>query len=54
MVTIPVLFDRITVEQLRSAFAEPIRWVGCSVPQLLDRTAQVGIVVMLDQGDREQ
>jgi hypothetical protein len=49
VVTDPALFARATVEQLKIALAHPGRWVGWSVPQLLDRLAQVGIVVKLEQ-----
>jgi hypothetical protein len=48
----PALFVRATLEQLRVALACPERWVGWSVPQLIDRLAQVGVVVMLDEESR--
>lgn len=48
VVTDPNLFARTTLEQLRLALAKPKRWVGWSVPQLLDRLAQVGVIVALD------
>jgi hypothetical protein len=48
VVTDPALFARTTLEQLRLALAKPTRWVGWSVPQLLDRLAQVGVIVALD------
>ena len=54
VVTDPALFARTTVEQLRIALAEPRRWVGWSVPQLIDRLAQVGVVVMLEEGGKER
>jgi hypothetical protein len=41
------LFARRTIEQLRIALAQPKRWVGWTVPQLMDRLAQVGVVVAL-------
>jgi hypothetical protein len=44
----PALFARTTLEQLRTALAQPGRWVGWSVPQLIDRLAQVGVSVALD------
>ena len=42
------LFAKSTLEQLRIALAQPKRWVGWSVPQLVDRLAQVGVVVTLE------
>jgi hypothetical protein len=50
----PGLFARMTLEQLGIALAHPKRWVGWSVPQLIDRLAQVGVVVMLEEGSRAQ
>jgi hypothetical protein len=44
----PVLFARTTLEQLGIALAHPERWVGWSVPQLIDRLAQVGVLVTLE------
>jgi len=49
----PALFARTTVEQLKIALAEPTRWVGWSIPQLIDRLAQVGVIVMLDERSRQ-
>ena len=43
------LFAHTTLEQLRIALAEPRRWVGWSVPQLIDRLAQVGVRVTVDR-----
>lgn len=43
----PPLFARTTLTQLTTALANPERWVGWSVPQLIDRLAQVGIFVKL-------
>ena len=40
VVTDSALFARSTLEQLRVAMAEPRRWVGWTVPQLIDRLAQ--------------
>jgi len=48
VVTDPALFARTTLEQLQTALAQPKRWVGWSVPQLIDRLAQVGVVVALE------
>ena len=42
------LFARTTLEQLRIAIEKPTRWVGWTVPQLVDRLAQVGVVVALE------
>lgn len=42
------LFARTTLEQLRIALANPRRWVGWSVQQLIDRLAQVGVTVALE------
>jgi len=47
-VTNTALFARTTLEQLRAALANPHRWVGWSIPQLIDRLAQVGVSVALD------
>lgn len=43
----PAQFATSTLEQLRVALGEPKRWVGWSVPQLIDRLSQVGVVVVL-------
>ena len=50
--TDPALFARSTLEQLRIALAQPKRWAGWSVPQLIDRLAQVGVRVALEQQTR--
>jgi hypothetical protein len=47
VVTDPILFARTTLEQLGTSLTQPKRWVGWSTPQLLDRLAQVGVVVAL-------
>ncbi len=39
------LFAKSTLEQLRIALTQPKRWVGWSIPQLIDRLAQVGVRV---------
>jgi hypothetical protein len=49
VVTDSGLFARTTFEQLGVALANPRRWVGWSVPQLLDRLAQVGVMVTLGE-----
>jgi hypothetical protein len=54
VVTGPALFACTTLEQLRIALAHPRRWVGWSVPQLIDRLAQVGAVVALEETSRAQ
>ena len=48
VVTDPALFARSTLRQLGVALVEPKRWVGWSVPQLIDRLAQVGVTVTLE------
>jgi hypothetical protein len=48
VVTDSALFARSTLEQLRKALAQPTRWVGWSIPQLIDRLAQVGVTVALE------
>jgi hypothetical protein len=53
VVTDPPLFARTTLEQLRKALAHPRRWVGWGAPQLIDRLAQVGVVVALEPKDEE-
>src|SRR5437660_384400 len=50
VVTDCVLFARTTVEQLRTALDQPKRWVGWSVAQLIDRLAQVGVIVAVEPG----
>lgn len=47
----PSLFVRTTLAQLGIALAEPTRWVGWTMPQLIDRLAQVGVVVEVPQGN---
>jgi hypothetical protein len=51
VVTDPALFASTTLEQLRTALANPRRCVGWSVPQLIDRLAQVGVTVALDESE---
>jgi len=48
------LFARTTLEQLRIALAEPRRWVGWSVAQLIDRLAQVGVRIMVDANPNKE
>jgi hypothetical protein len=43
-----LLFARSTLEQLRVALENPKRWVGWTIPQLIDRLAQVGVTVALE------
>lgn len=45
----PALFARTTLEQLRIALTEQKRWVGWTIPQLVDRLHQVGVDVALEQ-----
>jgi hypothetical protein len=44
----PALFARTTLAQLGTALSNPGRWVGWSVPQLIDRLAQVGVIVAIE------
>lgn len=53
VVTDPVLFTRTTLEQLRTALAQPNRWVGWSTAQLIDRLAQVGVIVVIEPPTEE-
>jgi len=41
----PKLFAKTSLVQLGTAMANPAFWVGWSVPQLIDRLLQVGVVV---------
>ena len=50
IVTDTALFANTTVAQLGEALANPRRWVGWSVPQLIDRLGQVGVIVALERG----
>ena len=52
VVTDPALFARTTLEQLRTALEQRKRWVGWSIPQLIDRLAQVGVTVVLEAGEK--
>ena len=47
VVSDPAKFAGKTLEQLGHSLKNPRRWVGWSVPQLIDRLAQVGVVVVL-------
>ncbi len=44
----PALFARTTLEQLGLALANPKRWMGWTVSQLIERLAQVGVSVALE------
>jgi hypothetical protein len=48
VVTDTTLFARRTLEQLRIAMVEPARWVGWTLPQLIDRLLQVGVAVEVE------
>jgi hypothetical protein len=48
VVTDPTLFARTTLEQLKVALNEPRRWVGWTIPQLINRLHQVGVDVALE------
>jgi hypothetical protein len=54
IVTNPGLFARSTLEQLGTALSQPKRWVGWTGPQLIDRLAQVGVIVSLKSAGNEQ
>jgi hypothetical protein len=43
------LFARTTLEQLRVALAEPKRWTGWTLPQLIDRLRQVGVDIEVEE-----
>lgn len=51
VVTDSALFVNTTLDQLRLALERPSRWVGWSVPQLINRLAQVGVIVALEHRD---
>jgi hypothetical protein len=53
VVTDPGLFARTTLEQLRIALAVPKRSVGWTIPQLIERLAQVGVRVTLESAPQE-
>lgn len=48
VVTDPAKFAKATLEELRERLTNPKRKYGWSVPQLLDRLAQVGVTVALE------
>lgn len=48
IVTDPALFAQTTLEQLAIAVSEPKRWVGWTVPQLVDRLNQIGVGVKVE------
>jgi hypothetical protein len=52
VVTNPALFAIATLEELRVRLTIPKRRYGYSVPQLIDRLAQVGVTVALQPGDK--
>jgi hypothetical protein len=41
----PAAFARSTLEQLWNALENPKRWIGWTIPQLVDRLAQIGVEV---------
>ena len=53
VVTDTALFARTTLEQLRTVLVQPSRWIGWSMPQLIDRLAQVGVIVSLKSEGKE-
>jgi hypothetical protein len=48
VVTEPARFARITLAQLALALADPKRWFGWTIPQLIERLHQVGVDVVLE------
>lgn len=48
VVTDTALFARSTLDQLRTALTQRKRWVGWSIPQLVDRLRQVGVTVTIE------
>ncbi len=48
VVTDPGLFASSTLRQLQTALENPKSWMGWSVPQLIDRLAQVGVKVAVE------
>lgn len=48
VVTDPAKFARATLDELRERLANPKRKYGWSVPELIDRLAQVGVSVVLE------
>lgn len=48
VVTDPELFASSTLRQLQAALSNPKKWAGWSVPQLIDRLSQVGVLVTLE------
>jgi hypothetical protein len=54
IITDSEVFARATLEQLQIALENPKRWVGWSVPQLIERLSQVGVLVVLQREVRAQ
>ena len=54
VVTDPAKFARATLGDLRKHLVNPTRKYGWSVPQLIDRLAQVGVTVALSESDSEE
>jgi hypothetical protein len=52
LVTDTALFAKTTLQQLQIAMAMPQRWLGWTVPQLINRLAQVGVIVALEVEER--
>jgi hypothetical protein len=48
VVTDPELFASSTLRQLQTALSNSKKWAGWSVPQLIDRLSQVGVLVTLE------
>jgi hypothetical protein len=53
VVTHPSLFAESTLRQLHTALANPKRWVGWSVAELINRLAQVGVIVAVEHEDEK-
>ena len=54
VVTDPGKFARATLEELCKRLTNPRRRYGWSVPQLIDRLAQVGVTVVLESEEKPQ
>jgi hypothetical protein len=54
IVTDPDLFARSTLEQLATVLSQPKQWVGWTGPHLINRLAQVGVIVSLTPEETEQ
>jgi hypothetical protein len=48
VVTDSALFARSTLAQLNTALTKSKRWAGWSIPQLIERLSQVGVLVAIE------